>query len=1234
MKDLFLLIEKQYEIEHPDQSVLSSVFASDTNTLYLVTNNLTLVTYFDSKVLFSFDLVGEGFIEEGDSITGLAYVPDTQAICISTNDGDILEYYTDTKSCDVVGTIEVGILTMAWSPDYEIVVFITGEGKILAMTQDWQVVSELYFSPDISNWDHNTSVNISWRGDGNYFAVSSIEEGKSIFRVWERDIIHHSTSESNILNQGSLISWRPFGNLIASTQINETEEKIIFFERNGLQHGEFSLIHKNSHILDMRWNSESDILTILLKLENGEESLQLWATNNYHWYLKQEFTYKTEISSILWDEESSVDLHIVTKGGIYYHYHFAWDVHISEGNDEENLSNIAVIDGDNLLLTPIKQIVMPPPMAPLKLHFPGELIRGVSFSNNYEILVHTRKHMYIYEKVVDFDDEPNLKYKLDVPQEFGCLRQALFLDESIFAILATLDGDRLVKYDIDTEESNFLLIQSGISDFYSNSVLKLFKYNNSIYVEFEDGAVHSVDNDDIEIDLSFAPIIKLENPCPWIKITKMDGEVSVISRSNNNLYIRGNLISAECNSFAIHKDYFVYTTINSKMYFMNLEKSIEFNKDVLEKQWKHDNATRELETGAEIVGLVPCGTLIVLQMPRGNLESLHPRVLTLSFLRNLVLNCEYYDAFFFCRRHRLDLNLFYDINPDMFISRLDHFVKSIEEPTYIDLFIAALRPDDITNKEYIYQWEEKSEISQRELPKMNQPATKSKINYICEQLHSLLVDYDEEKYFNQILSTLVKRDPPQIEEAMNIVRDVYLQGNTKQVNKALTHLIFLVKVNTLYKVALGMYDFDLILLVAQKSQMDPKEYMQFLAKLQKMEENVRKYNIDVFLERYDKALNNIFNAGDEYFDEALQLIVDKNLFKLAINIYKEDKEKLDIIRDNYGNYLSTIKEPVLAGLQWCACEQTQKAIDIFRDVGHWRKVLYLSAKIGEDVTYIAEELVEEMENNYQYREAAIVYETYLEQYDDAIHALVSVNEFDEAIRLCYKYDETALIESSIIPAVKRLATELVENYKGKHVKLQSDYNRLLEVRHKKLTSIPTIFDENASVAGSEASSIFSMGSTVYTFASGTTFNSSVSISSSKTTKSRRNKRKVKKYSGRKGTEHEQEYLINIISSNIPSKRAQEEVKNVLRFLVYFDMVDLAESLQTIFGKLLEDYEIAINLVNTPKILNPEDAEKEIRYQQNRFENEGPIFYQLINPVRNPEKQVSISSINWKMNLLE
>lgn len=91
-------------------------------------------------------------------------------------------------------------------------------------------------------------------------------------------------------------------------------------------------------------------------------------------------------------------------------------------------------------------------------------------------------------------------------------------------------------------------------------------------------------------------------------------------------------------------------------------------------------------------------------------------------------------------------------------------------------------------------------------------------------------------------------------------------GDTLTAEDALKYTLFLVDVNQLYDVALGMYDFSLVLLVAEKSQKDPKEYLPFLNELRKLPLHYQRYRIDRYLRRFDKALQHISKCGKWWVD--------------------------------------------------------------------------------------------------------------------------------------------------------------------------------------------------------------------------------------------------------------------------------------------------------------------------------------------------------------------------------
>jgi elongator complex protein 1 len=116
--------------------------------------------------------------------------------------------------------------------------------------------------------------------------------------------------------------------LIASTVRRPNKHEVAFFEPNGLRHGEFTLPFetKEIRVSNLAWNVNSDILSVAVEDSSEDldgkrrKSIQLWTSNNYHWYLKQTiFLGKTKHSfGMMWDTISPNQLHVVDQTGSYH----------------------------------------------------------------------------------------------------------------------------------------------------------------------------------------------------------------------------------------------------------------------------------------------------------------------------------------------------------------------------------------------------------------------------------------------------------------------------------------------------------------------------------------------------------------------------------------------------------------------------------------------------------------------------------------------------------------------------------------------------------------------------------------------------------------------------------------------------------------------------------------------------------------------------------------------------
>jgi elongator complex protein 1 len=91
------------------------------------------------------------------------------------------------------------------------------------------------------------------------------------------------------------------------------------------------------------------------------------------------------------------------------------------------------------------------------------------------------------------------------------------------------------------------------------------------------------------------------------------------------------------------------------------------------------------------VTVMPTTYSVVLQMPRGNLETIYPRALVVAAVRRSIEAERYDGAFWTCRNQRVDMNILHDHDPDRFMASIDKIVAQIKKVEHLDLLLAQLR---------------------------------------------------------------------------------------------------------------------------------------------------------------------------------------------------------------------------------------------------------------------------------------------------------------------------------------------------------------------------------------------------------------------------------------------------------------------------------------------------------------------------------------------------------------
>ncbi|ORX82781.1 IkappaB kinase complex, IKAP component [Anaeromyces robustus] len=1153
-----------------------------------------------------------------------------------------------------VGSIDSGILSMNWSPDQEIVVFVTGEKKIIEMNKFFDVLNEIpidveEFGEDVQvnvGWgkketqfhgagekqlakikidktkiklseDDDFKIRISWRGDGEYFVCSSVGyEGKiqqRKVRVYNRDCILQSTNE--IIDQlEHTLCWRPSGNLIASSQKFAHKHNVIFLERNGLKHGEFTIREPlSTKIIEVLWNFDSSVLALWMERYDDDKQVkesvvQIWSMNNYHWYLKQEHIFNKElgmVSSIEWDPEKPLKLHIITTKYMYLQYDYEWLIFSSTFVSENDPATVIVIDGKEVLYTPFRYQNVPPPMSSFKVNL-EENASYISFApinigDDFCVLLSNNTAQFFKSKVNNKPIEgPSLIGTIKLPGKNIHYRQLTWINEdTLIAISHDLNVvnniEKLLCIKIKYEGNEISIVKISEKSFEddNNRIVRLICNSSTkdILMESTDASLYSI-NIDENLNIIYKPFeecLQLNDICPWLAVTYIGKEQKtkcVIGLTpRNRLYANEKLIVSNCTSFYIHSDFLIFTTLTHTARFLPLNipfDDFKINDDGNNVSNIFDESIRRIERGSKIVTAVKSNISLVLQMPRGNLETVCPRALVLMKVRNLLDKYNYKDALIICRKHRIDMNILCDHNLEKFIENIEMFVNQVDNRDYFNLFISGLKNEDITKGMYKIKDYSSNSNQNNPLGINLKKKTENKINKICNTIRKTFESIDKIKYLQPILTTYVKSEPPQLEEALYCIKSIKANNQPELADKAVKYIIFLVNVDKLYNIALGLYDFELVLMIAQHSQKDPREYIPFLQNLQKLEPNYQHFKINDYLERFEKALKCLSISGDQYFNDCLEYIKNHILYNEAMKIFKYDEDKYKKVLLIYAEYLASYELFNQAALSYWMAKEYNKAIEYYQKTGSWREIFTIATSQNynkEKLDEIANNLIEQFQEEKLYEDAAYIYIEYLNDPKQAVIHFLKSGKWLEAIRLYNKHHLQKELESQVISMLISGQSRLITTIKEYMELYTKQASRLVEIRiekQKKLESGEIFKLDERTLDGSTNNNNIDIlpdtmsmaskftGFTAYTLANSLMTAATASINTGKGGRKRR-KLQRKMMKGKKGSIYEEGYLINSLRKTIQRlDDIHDNVKSLCQALLQFNKVEAAKELQDIY----------------------------------------------------------------------
>ncbi|XP_017891228.1 elongator complex protein 1 isoform X2 [Ceratina calcarata] len=1044
---------------------------------------------------------------------------------------------------------------------------------------------------------------ISWRDDGSLFAVSFLhhESKARQFKVFDREGILQYTSEF-INGLEEPLSWKPSGSLIATTQVSQNKHLVALFEKNGLKHREFALPFKLKEVKvkDLFWSPCSEILTIWCEIQEDRSSvLQMWTENNYHWYLKQsiKFPMNEPLIYATWKTAFPSKKLILLTSKELITLEYNWSVNHSRGTSVTDKSVIGVIDGCKVLMTGLRVGIVPPPMAHQTLDT-TEPINSVVFapelenehnwidSNAFFCVSDSNKLMFYrhqndcsplkYEHVGTYDVKRDL---INREKSFYDMHHFLWLDEN--TVLCSTSTNSQSYLCVLTLESIDNQAQGQITMSYAHVVDGLIQQ-----------IIPSPDFKEayIIVDYSVIKYTKEKELLPVgmqledvnlskVEVVKIGTKHVVLSLNFWDFRINGKQICNTVTSFFVHSEFLLLTTVHQTLISVRLnEEDFEelIKQDLTVKPWENNTNTksfsdidvRRVERGSCLIAAISKDSKTILQMPRGNLECVQPRALSLYIIGIYLDNCDYSSAFDLMRRQRINLNLIYDYDPSKFIENASTFVEQVSKASWLSLFLSELTDENVTTT--IYGSYYRKNRSNANIVETN------KIETVCGLLRKIM---EERNNINQliqpILISLVKEKKEQgIESALTKIKEIRkLEENSTneehvKSDEALKYLLYIVDVNVLFDIALGMYDFDLTMFIASKSQKDPKEYIPFLNDLKRLDETYMKYSIDLHLKRYESALQHISKDLNR-FNECINLIRTQNLHKKALRLFDKESEQYKEVARIYGEFLQKKQHYLEAGIMFQRSGDFKEALNAYKLAGSWQDVITLSVKMDlseAEKQLLYKNLVDRLKADKKYEEAAHVSMNYLKDVEEAIVCLCSGKRWKDVVRIAYDTNNLTLIESRIKSSMYEFANHTMSQIEKNECDFERYRSRLATVRQNISQRNLKPYDEicdNESVCGRGVSDILSDTSSVT--GSTTSQRSKSSNLSNKSYRSSKNRRKQERKisSLREGNVFEDMALIQALYQIISSVyKEKEDFRSLIQMLVYFGDDEYAEKIQT------------------------------------------------------------------------
>lgn len=597
--------------------------------------------------------------------------------------------------------------------------------------------------------------------------------------------------------------------------------------------------------------------------------------------------------------------------------------------------------------------------------------------NSCKLSILTTKTWHLYS----FSVEPYGVYNSLLAVINGC--KVMFTDFCKKIIPPPLFTD-ILQFERPVNMITFYPTESLYSFTMSNNKTDFYKYESGGFISYNDYKA-----------LEGVPFVN--NTVSSFETTVSGVKYNIALNEQQELVINDSVVLSNVISIYVYRHYLFFTQTISESYRLY---SVRITPEIIIKCSPQTYVSREIEQGAKIISVTDKNELILV-MPRGNLEAITCRLMTIDAIELFLSQNQWNDAINVIRRQRVNWNLLIDLNQQRFLDHIKDFIKAVKYTSLMNAIVSEFSTENCL--ETMYKSWTSSDVLIDDKPNIS----KQKI-FIA--ILKGLVELNPVLNLQSIVTLQIKHCS--LETGLWSVLEIFKAKHVNVCKRAVAQILRYKHVKDVICAVYTLCDVDFLKFIYAECSVDPKIFIPEIEELQSLNELEKRFVMNIRGKNFVNATRYLVLMEDKTESEITSFISKHGTQHEAYKSLVPKQHHFLTVTKLYAEMLALKAKHVESGLILERAKLYEEALQRFKTALDWQKVVSLLDAMEVEETRkkdILESLAKDLINRGKGEDAAILLEHYCGDYVAAIEALIQGNLYFKALCIAKKYKNQVII---------------------------------------------------------------------------------------------------------------------------------------------------------------------------------------------------------------------------------